>query len=178
MAVCRPNGVLTHIIRKFKNVILILKLFMSKWYSVIWATLVRLELSVLREVWNYKTNIGETGSRTFDSITSWSYPNNDIPTGFDIKSLLLIILEGFFGLWKNQEPWGSLTTNTYLNRPFTACNAKKHYAKPLCEFIGYQVNPNWRNFENDELREKFAKCVAVWTLYWQGLAKFSMIMTK
>ena len=77
---------------------------MSKWYYVIWATLVRLELNVLREVWNYKKNINETGSRTFDSITSWSYPNNDIPTGFDIKSLSLIILERFWDYEKIQNP--------------------------------------------------------------------------
>ena len=73
-----------------------------------------------------------------------------------------------------------LTTNTYLNTPFTECSTQKHYTKTLCEFKGYHVSKKLiliLYYKQILLYSaKYAKSVAVWILYYQGQKTFLRII--
>ena len=72
-----------------------------------------------------------------------------------------------------------LTTNTYLNTPFTECSTQKHYTKPLCEFKGYHVSKKLILISYKQIlfySAKYAKSVAVSILYYPGQKTFLRII--
>ena len=89
----------------------------------------------------------------------------------------------FLTKWKNRSflTCERLTTNTYLNTPFTECSTQKHYTKPLCEFKGYHVSKKlilisyfYKKILSYSV--KYAKSVAVWILYYPGQKTFLRII--